>query len=342
METSRSALNIILRRLDKSVAKIAKKSSVRKRANWNAVACWLNGLYQTLVAYPYIAHLHPLKTITQMCLRLVVGDHFADEAAGPGLFSAGASNTILSSAVPPAGFCAVVLKLTAFMMQALGQFSFSLELICSHDGIGASAERLEAVLCHVVIPLCLMAAVPGKEAPQLQAKDLVFCLNLMHHTVSPPLTKQPAAPLSGSALATSLIRGAVASAHSTDAAGRQGSISVTDKGHSATVSAHRVVRESAIQAIFLGECRGPTSTPPPPSALKVLLVAFHRQMTSHWIKVARIMKDIASKKLGGPALFNFVEFLAQLNLPISLLVIPIIQQKVAIRDLFFICRKRKS
>lgn len=34
--------------------------------------------------------------------------------------------------------------------------------------------------------------------------------------------------------------------------GRQGSLSVTDRGHSATISTNRVIRDSVAQSIFLG------------------------------------------------------------------------------------------
>lgn len=37
-----------------------------------------------------------------------------------------------------------------------------------------------------------------------------------------------------------------------DVTGRQGSVSVTERGHSATVTTHRIVRETVCQAIFLG------------------------------------------------------------------------------------------
>ena len=74
VEGNRSVLNIILRRLDKAIAKVVGKRALRRRVNWLAISSWLTGLYNTLVTFPYIAHLHPLKTITQTCLRLIVGD----------------------------------------------------------------------------------------------------------------------------------------------------------------------------------------------------------------------------------------------------------------------------
>lgn len=69
VESNRSVLNVVLRRLDKAIAKIAKKQSIRRRANWSAISAWLEGLYQTLVNYPYVAHLHPVKVSYQVrCL----------------------------------------------------------------------------------------------------------------------------------------------------------------------------------------------------------------------------------------------------------------------------------
>uniref|UniRef100_A0A0M3IVE4 TROVE domain-containing protein n=1 Tax=Ascaris lumbricoides TaxID=6252 RepID=A0A0M3IVE4_ASCLU len=61
VEGNRSALNIILRRFYKTIQKIGKKLTLRRRTNWTALSNWLSGLYQTPSAYPYIAHLHPLK-----------------------------------------------------------------------------------------------------------------------------------------------------------------------------------------------------------------------------------------------------------------------------------------
>uniref|UniRef100_A0A7E4W3C8 UNC80 domain-containing protein n=1 Tax=Panagrellus redivivus TaxID=6233 RepID=A0A7E4W3C8_PANRE len=309
VETNRSALNIILRRLDKAIAKIGKKLSIRRRANWTAISNWLTGLYNTLAMYPYIAHLHPLKTITQMCLRLTVGDISGDETVTGAQATAHSNpSTILNASTPPPIFCNAVLKLTSFLMQALGQFAFSLEFVCSADGVGIAAERLEAVLCHVLIPLFLRAAIPGKENPQFQQKDIVYCLTVLHNAISPPQAKTTLAPVTSTTLATSLIRG------THDTAGRQGSVSVTDRGHSATVSTHRIVRDSVVHSVFL--------------ALKAMIIAFQKQMSTHWTKVARIVKDLVGKRMGGTALFSFLDFLLTINLPISLMVIPIVQNKL--------------
>lgn len=155
VESNRSVLNVLLRRLDKTIGKIAKKPSIRRRANWAAISNWITGLYNTLTFYPYIAHLHPLKvriiilllfigffqTITQMSLRLTIGDHCTEETIALSTnannsasvhLTHHAANTILNASVTPPIFNQAVLKLAAFLMQALGQVKNNLIL---HDFI---------------------------------------------------------------------------------------------------------------------------------------------------------------------------------------------------------------
>uniref|UniRef100_A0A914HFS7 Uncharacterized protein n=1 Tax=Globodera rostochiensis TaxID=31243 RepID=A0A914HFS7_GLORO len=328
VETNRSAVNIILRRLDKTIAKIAKRPSTRRRANWGAISFWLVGLQQTLLNSPYIAHLHSLKTITLLCLRLTLGDPFGtlddqtvqaftlstqQNSAGPGsayLSSVQAPQTVLSPHTPPESFCSVVLRLTSFLMTTLGQLVFSLELICSADNIGPLADRPEAILCQFLIPLFLRAAISGKEAPQFRTKDLNFCLNLIQNAISTPsLAKQSVAPaMSGSSLATSLMRDS--------AGGRQGSVSVTDRGgYSATVSTARIMRDSVVQTVML--------------ALKVIVIAFHKQLTiTQWMRIARIVRELVAKKGGGAALSPFLKFMLGANLPIAELLQSIVQNRL--------------
>uniref|UniRef100_A0A8R1DJA0 UNC80 domain-containing protein n=1 Tax=Caenorhabditis japonica TaxID=281687 RepID=A0A8R1DJA0_CAEJA len=306
IEANRSALNIILRRLDKTLSKIAKRQSFRKRAIWVALSAWINGICDTLNAFPYIAHLHPLKTITQLCLRMMVGDPCVDDGAAS---TALHPTTVLHPAPPPQIFANAVLRLTTILMQALGQFVFSLDFVTSTEGMGVSSERLEAVLCHILIPLFLRMPNNPKEQSIFQSKDLAHCLTVMQNAISPPLVKQPAPQLiSSSTLTTSFIRGAQ------DVTGRQGSVSVTDRGHSATVSTHRIVRESICQSIYLG--------------LKVLMLTFGKLLAPMWPRVARLIKDLLAKKPGAPSALAFVNFLLHSNLPIALFMLPMIQNKI--------------
>ncbi|VDK78150.1 unnamed protein product [Litomosoides sigmodontis] len=304
VESNRPTLNFVLRRLDKTIQKIGKKIIFRRRTNWAALTDWLNGLHQTLVAYPYIAHSHPLKSTTLMCLRIMIGDPLNDDLFAQ---SNGAFSTVLHGTCPPPPFCNAVLKLASFMMQALGQAAFSLEYLCSNEGIGPTAERLEVVLCHVLIPLFLRAATVKNDKPQFRTNDLIFCLNLMQNAISPPLPRQSVAPLMSSGLASTLMRGSNAHCPTiTDVSGRQGSVSVTERGHSATVTTHRAIRETACQAIFL---------------------AFEKQMTALWPRLLKVIRDLLGKKIGGTALYSFIDFMVDVNLPISLIILPFLQSK---------------
>ncbi|GMT17332.1 hypothetical protein PFISCL1PPCAC_8629, partial [Pristionchus fissidentatus] len=323
IESNRPALTIILRRLDKTIVKVAKKQSIRRRVNWAALSNWLRGICDTLSVFPYIAHLHPLKTITQVCLRIVAGDPCNDEGAAP---TALHPSTVLHASTPPPAFCQATLKLTSILMQALGQFVFSLEFVCSVDGMGTSADRLEAVLCHVLIPLFLRTASTAKaeaiknplkppgsgDSSIIQAKDVSFVLNLMMNAICPPVGKPTVAPImSTSTLATSFMRG------TQDITGRQGSVSVTDRGHSATVSTHRIVRDSVVQCIYL--------------ALKVVMLTFDKLLTPMWPKVAKIVKELVTRRASGAvaaSLGAFVEFLLTCNLPVALIVLPIVHSKL--------------
>ncbi|KAM3722777.1 Protein unc-80 [Dirofilaria immitis] len=313
VESNRPTLNFVLRRLDKTLQKVGKKIVFRRRTNWTALTNCLNGLYQTLVAYPYIAHSHPLKSITLMCLRIMIGDPSNDDILTQ---SNPAFSTVLHGICPSQPFCNAALKLASFLVQALGQAAFSLEYLCSSEGIGPTAERLEVVLCHILIPLFLRAALVKNDKPQFQTKDLIFCLNLMQSSINPPLARQSVAPLTGSNLASTLIRGSnVHGSTVIDVTGRQGSVSVTERGHSATVTTHRIVRETVCQAIFL--------------ALKVMVIAFEKQMTLLWPRVFKIIRDLLGKKIGGATLYSFIDFMVDINLPISLIILPFLQSKIA-------------
>ncbi|VDK35652.1 unnamed protein product [Anisakis simplex] len=52
-------------------------------------------------------------------------------------------------------------------------------------------------------------------------------------------------------------------------------------------------------------------------------------MTSHWSKVTKIVRELVGKKIGGSALYSFTEFVVNINLPISLVILPILHTKVS-------------
>jgi hypothetical protein len=83
-----------------------------------------------------------------------------------------------------------------------------------------------------------------------------------------------------------------------------------------------------VQSVFLGRLNVLKNYSTLLIGLKVMILTCHKQMLTHWVKVARIVKDLVGKKIGGPSLFSFIEFLLNVNLPISLLVLPTVYSKV--------------
>ena len=159
------------------------------------------------------------------------------------------------------------------------QLVFSLEMICTSESLGPMAERPEALLCQFLIPLFLRAAVQGKGL-----FCLLICVNICYLRIrSTSIPSQGSEFLLDFASKCNLSsagskakcgagcqwkqlsyftdsRSSLLSISShkiisyADTAGRQGSVSVTDKGgYSATVSTTRIVRDSVVLAVMLGK-----------------------------------------------------------------------------------------
>uniref|UniRef100_A0A0N5B9Z7 UNC80_C domain-containing protein n=1 Tax=Strongyloides papillosus TaxID=174720 RepID=A0A0N5B9Z7_STREA len=277
-----------------------------------------------------------------MCLRIIVGDNCQDDGGTTsgigGNVNQGTTftnttnftnpqsninytntlgfNTIISPFVPNIAFSNTVIKLVLFLMQALGQLVYSIETICSTESVGyASTERVEALLCYIMIPMFFKSAHPTKDAPSMASKDLGYCLQVMYNAILPGNNKQTVQ--SNIAPSLSVMTGTRINntgGITSEISGRQGSVSVTEKGHSATVSSLFVVRESVLQSVFF--------------ALKVMILSFQKQMTLHWSKVIKIVKELIGQKYVGNSLLSFTDFLIQANLPISIIVLPMIETKL--------------
>lgn len=99
--------------------------------------------------------------------------------------------------------------------------------------------------------------------------------------------------------------------------------------------------ESTSQAAYLGT----TETPSPPSllslpplirflllaALKVVLVCFERSLGNQWYRLSLQVKEMALRKVGGLAFWDFIDFIVRTRIPIFVLLRPFIQCKVSKR-----------
>ncbi|KAB1279140.1 Protein unc-80-like protein [Camelus dromedarius] len=64
-------------------------------------------------------------------------------------------------------------------------------------------------------------------------------------------------------------------------------------------------------------------------ALKVILVCFERQLGSQWYWLSLQVKEMALRKVGGLALWDFLDFIVRTRIPIFVLLRPFIQCKIS-------------
>lgn len=70
------------------------------------------------------------------------------------------------------------------------------------------------------------------------------------------------------------------------------------------------------------------SQPLPSPALKVVLVCFERSLGNQWYRLSLQVKEMALRKVGGLAFWDFIDFIVRTRIPIFVLLRPFIQCKV--------------
>lgn len=103
-ESMRPALIMVLRRLDKTFAKISKKSAIKRTTDWEAARRLLKGVYLTFTKHPYIVHLPHLKSLINVCQNIIVGE-FGSSYLESSSSAISSWATALSQAPPPGTIC---------------------------------------------------------------------------------------------------------------------------------------------------------------------------------------------------------------------------------------------
>lgn len=71
------------------------------------------------------------------------------------------------------------------------------------------------------------------------------------------------------------------------------------------------------------------------AALKVVLVCFERSLGNQWYRLSLQVKEMALRKVGGLAFWDFIDFIVRTRIPIFVLLRPFIQCKV--KEWSFVC-----
>lgn len=66
------------------------------------------------------------------------------------------------------------------------------------------------------------------------------------------------------------------------------------------------------------------------AALKVVLVCFERSLGNQWYRLSLQVKEMALRKVGGLAFWDFIDFIVRTRIPIFVLLRPFIQCKVKV------------
>ncbi|XP_022249198.1 protein unc-80 homolog isoform X2 [Limulus polyphemus] len=187
-EAMRPALIMVLRRLDKTFNKIAKKQTIKRLVDWEAARSLLKGVYLTLYKHTYIAHLPHLKSLTAVCQGILLGDNYTLPLATESLSTFNTSLAALSQS-PPASFVSVAVRLIAMQMLALGD-SLTLESVCGGvSAVCSSPEKTEIYLMNLILPMCVRVTSGIKDSLRLCQMDISFALAVIIHGLTPPQSK---------------------------------------------------------------------------------------------------------------------------------------------------------
>ena len=203
VDTTRTSLTTIIRRLDKLFTKIQKSSKVYQVVDWDAAASLLKGIYLTIWKHPYIVNVPNLKSLIGTCQCLVAGedsltslvDHHHLGVSGTG----GSGRRALD--LPPETFCTVVFQLISLQVLILGD-TYTLEMrlqLSDHPAGGNTRHNLlthdkgESLLLNLLLPLCLKIGCGKTDAPKMRKLDVYFSLNLLLNLINPAAQPRPTA-----------------------------------------------------------------------------------------------------------------------------------------------------
>ncbi|XP_053220988.1 protein unc-80 homolog isoform X10 [Podarcis raffonei] len=191
---------------------------------------------------------------------------------------------------PPLPFSTAVVRLVALQIQALKE-DFPLSHVISPF---TNQERREGMLLNLLIPFVLTVGSGSKDSPWLEQPEVLLLLQTVINILLPPRI------ISTSRSKNFMLESSPAHCSTPGDAGKD----LRKEG----------LAESTSQAAYL--------------ALKVILVCFERQLGSQWYWLSLQVKEMALRKVGGLALWDFIDFIVRTRIPIFVLLRPFIQCKL--------------
>uniref|UniRef100_A0A673NQR8 Protein unc-80 homolog n=1 Tax=Sinocyclocheilus rhinocerous TaxID=307959 RepID=A0A673NQR8_9TELE len=191
---------------------------------------------------------------------------------------------------PPLPFSTAVVRLVAMQIQALKD-DFPLSHVISPF---TNQERREGMLLNLLIPFILTVGSGSKDSPNLEQPEVFLLLQTVINILLPPRI-----------ISTSRSKNFVLDASPAHC---------STPGDTGKDLRREGLAESTSQAAYL--------------ALKVVLICFERQLGNQWYKLSLQVKEMALRKVGGLAFWDFIDFIVRTRIPIFILLRPFIQCKL--------------
>ncbi|KAF3688432.1 Protein unc-80 -like protein [Channa argus] len=191
---------------------------------------------------------------------------------------------------PPLPFSTAVVRLVALQIQALKE-DFPLSHVISPF---TNQERREGMLLNLLIPFVLTVGSGSKDSPHLEPPEIFLLLQTVINILLPPRI-----------ISTSRTKNFMLDASPAHC---------STPGDTGKDLRREGLAESTSQAAYL--------------ALKVVLVCFERSLGNQWYRLSLQVKEMALRKVGGLAFWDFIDFIVRTRIPIFVLLRPFIQCKL--------------
>uniref|UniRef100_H3CSC7 Unc-80 homolog, NALCN channel complex subunit n=1 Tax=Tetraodon nigroviridis TaxID=99883 RepID=H3CSC7_TETNG len=191
---------------------------------------------------------------------------------------------------PPLPFSTAVVRLVALQIQALKE-DFPLSHVISPF---TNQERREGMLLNLLIPFVLTVGSGSKDSPHLEPPEIFLLLQTVINILLPPRI-----------ISTSRTKNFMLDASPAHC---------STPGDTGKDLRREGLAESTSQAAYL--------------ALKVVLVCFERALGNQWYRLSLQVKEMALRKVGGLAFWDFIDFIVRTRIPIFVLLRPFIQCKL--------------
>ncbi|XP_061918285.1 protein unc-80 homolog isoform X3 [Entelurus aequoreus] len=191
---------------------------------------------------------------------------------------------------PPLPFSTAVVRLVALQIQALKE-DFPLSHVISPF---TNQERREGMLLNLLIPFVLTVGSGSKDSPHLEPPEIFLLLQTVINILLPPRI-----------ISTSRTKNFMLDASPAHC---------STPGDTSKDLRREGLAESTSQAAYL--------------ALKVVLVCFERSLGNQWYRLSLQVKEMALRKVGGLAFWDFIDFIVRTRIPIFVLLRPFIQCKL--------------